>query len=393
MKIICVLAAESSKSLMKNILFLITLLLLFACKKESKINQSNPAFRLVDQEIKYALGLYIENHKTYKKIKVTAPWSEATKGFTYILYPKGTTAPNLKEEVNYIEVPVEKVIATSTTDIPVLEFLGVEQQLVGFPHTDYISSVKTRKLVDAKHVKELGNNGNLNTELTLELNPDLIIGYSATGDIKTYDLLKRTGIPVVMNGSWTEQHPLGRAEWIKFTAAFFNKEKEADSIFNHIETAYKKAVTLAKNQAKPPTILSGSLYKDVWYVPGGNSYMARFLKDANTNYLWSENPKTGSLALSFESVFEKGKDADIWIGSGNENSLAQLKATNHNYNLFNSFKNKNVYSSTLKKGAKGGFVYYELGPMRPDLILKDIIRIAHPELLPNYEPYFFEKLN
>jgi len=128
-------------------------------------------------------------------------------------------------------------------------------------------------------------------------------------------------------------------------------------------------------------------------TPGGNSYVAKFLKDANTQYLWEDTPKTGSIALSVESVLEKAQNAELWIGSGSSKSLAELKEKNNRYTFFEAFKNKSVYSSTLKTGAKGGLVYYELGPMRPDLILKDIIRIAHPELLTDYEPYFFEKLN
>jgi len=248
-------------------------------------------------------------------------------------------------------------------------------------------------LIDNGTIIELGNNGKLNTERTLALAPELIIGYSATGDTKTYDLLERTGIPVVMNGSWMEQHPLGRAEWIKFIAAFYNKEKEADSIFKNIKHTYQNAVKLAKKATKTPTVLSGNMFKDIWHVPGGDSYVARFLKDANTNYLWSDIPKTGSIALNFESVLEKAQHAEFWIGSGSSKSLLELKKKNNRYTFFEAFQNKTVYSSTLKTGAKGGLVYYELGPMRPDLILKDIIQIAHPELLTNYEPYFFQKLN
>ncbi len=367
-----------------------------SCKKEVKQKIIPDIKKLVTQEIEYATGFTIENHETYKKIKVTAPWPDAKNAFTYILYPKGMEKPTLdipNETLKFIQIPVEKTVASSTTDIPILEYLELENKLVGFPHTDYISSEKTRTLIDSGHIAELGNNGHLNTELTIELAPELIIGYSAAGDIKTYDLLEKTGIPVVMNGSWMEQHPLGRAEWIKFVAAFFNKKIEADSIFKNIEKEYKEATTLAKNTTTSPTVFSGDMFKDVWYVPGGNSYFAQLLKDANTDYLWVDNQKTGSIALSFESVLEKAKKADIWIGSGNSKSLASLKEKNNRFTFFDAFKNKNVYSYAIKVGEKGGLLYYELGSIRPDFILKDIIQIAHPKLLTDYKPYFFEKLN
>jgi iron complex transport system substrate-binding protein len=51
-----------------------------------------------------------------------------------------------------------------------------------------------------------------------------------------------------------------------------------------------------------------------------------------------------------------------------------------------------VYTYDFRKGAKGGSEYLELGYMRPDIILKDLVKIAHPELLPEYELYFHKKL-
>ena len=378
---------------MKSHPFLFLLVLLLSCKQEKKVNTPISTQKLTEQTIFYASGFTIENKENYKKIQITSPWPNTKDTFTYILYPKGNEKPLISGKATSIEIPINKTVVTSTTDIPMLEYLEIEDKLVGFPHLDYISSEKIRTLIDQGNIEELGNNGHLNTELTLALAPELIIGFSATGDTKTYQLLEKTGIPVVINGSWMEQHPLGRAELIKFVAAFYHKEKEADSIFKSIEKEYLKASSLAKNTTKTPTVLSGNMFKDVWHVPGGNSYVAKFLADANTNYLWSDIKKTGSIALNFESVLEKAQDAELWIGSGSSKSLAALRENNNRYTFFEAFKNKAVYSSTLKTGIKGGLVYYELGPMRPDLILKDIIQIAHPELLTDYEPYFFEKLN
>lgn len=371
----------------------IAFILAISCKKTSKETTPLTVMYLAPQNIEYASGFSIKNQENYKEIKVTTPWPGAKEELVYILYPKGTQKPVLSHHAIYIEVPVERVVVTSTTDIPMLEYLNLEEKLVGFPNTDYISSEKTRALIAKGAIKELGREYSLNTEVVLELSPELVIGFSATGDTKAYDLIQHTGIPVAMNGSWMEKHPLGRAEWIKFVAAFFGKENTAEEVFENIKTEYQKATKLAQNTTSSPTVLSGSMFKDVWHVPGGDSYIAKFLKDAHTTYLWADLKKQGSLALNFESVLEKAQDADLWIGSGNSRSLYELQQKNHRYPLFSAFKNKAVYSSTLKMGSEGGLIYYELGPMRPDLILKDIIKIAHPELLTNYESYFFKKLN
>jgi iron complex transport system substrate-binding protein len=380
--------------LMRTI-FIISILFLLStsCKKTPKDTTPLTVMYLAPQNIEYASGFTIKNQESYKEIKIITPWPDAKEELTYILHPKGTEKPFKSPNAIFIEVPIDRVVVTSTTDIPMLEYMNLEEKLVGFPHTDYISSEKTRALITNGAIKELGEEWSLNTEVVLELSPELVVGFSSSGDTKAYDLIQKTGIPVVINGSWLEEHPLGRAEWIKFIAAFFGKEKLAEDIFQNIKKEYDQATILAQNTTSSPTVLSGNMFKDVWHVPGGNSFVAKFLKDAHTTYLWEDVQKNGSLILSFESVLEKAQNAELWIGSGNSKSLDVLKEKNHRYALFDAFKNKAVYSSTLKMGSEGGLIYYELGPMRPDLILKDIIKIAHPELLIDYEPYFFEKLN
>ncbi|TPN82303.1 ABC transporter substrate-binding protein [Aquimarina algicola] len=379
---------------MRNLIITISLFLIcISCKKEVKPTDLTVMY-MAPQNIEYAKGLTIKSQKGYKEVIVSTPWPKAKQELRYILHPKGTAQPFSTNDTHtvFIQVPIDRMIVTSTTDIPMLEALGLEHKLVGFPHTDYISSEKTRALIDNGSIKELGEAHSLNTEIILELDPELVIGFSSSGDIKAYDLIQKTGIPVAMNGSWMEQHPLGRAEWIKFISAFFGKEAKADSIFQDIKKEYTTASLLAQNVSKTPTILSGNMFKDIWYIPGGKSYVAQFFKDANTKYLWADSKTSGSLSLNFENVLEKGQHATLWIGAGNAKSIEELKEQNPRYELFEAFKNKTVYSSALRTGATGGLIYYELGPMRPDLILKDMIKIAHPELLPDYNFYFFEKL-
>ena len=92
-------------------------------------------------------------------------------------------------------------------------------------------------------------------------------------------------------------------------------------------------------------------------------------------------------------VFEKGKNADIWISPSFYTSISNIEKANDLYSKFKAFKNKQVYSFVNKKGEKGGITYFELAPALPDLVLKDLIKIAHPKLLIDYEFTFFEKLN
>lgn len=374
----------------------------FNCKNESKNLQSdNPLVtsKLEYQNLKndivfkYAKGLTIKGSYDKYVISIKSPWKNSQSDLVYELLDS-TIANNdyIPKHLEAVLYSPKRIVVTSTTHIPALELLGVENKLVGFPGTDYISSEKTRQRIVNGFVRELGKNESINTEVLLEIKPDVVIGFGVDGANKAFENIQKANIPVIYNGDWLEDSPLAKAEWIKFFGVLFNKEKEADSIFNSIESEYLKAKKLASKAQNKPTILSGAMHKDIWYLPNGSSTEAQFLKDANVNYIWQEASGTGSLALNFESVFDQAKNADIWLSPSNYSSLNALEKANSHYTRFEAFKTKQVYSFNNTTGNTGGVLYYELGTARPDLVLKDIIKICHPELLTGYQPYFFKLL-
>lgn len=370
-------------------LLYIILFLFFSCqeKQESQIKKQ-PA----ENYIRYANRLSIQKYTDFSIVTVSNPWPTSDKKYIYILNQKGAKIPDSLLNYTRIQVPIQSIVVTSTTHIPALELLEVESKLVGFPNTSYISSEKTRALTETGQVREIGNNQSLNIEVLLDMQPDVIIGFGVDGEKKTYDNLQQNGLKVLYNGDWTEQHPLGRSEWIQLFGVLFGLEEKADSIFKTIEKEYQGAIDLVQKATSKPTILSGAIYQDQWYLPQGKSWAAQFLNNAGGIYLWSASEGTGSLSLSFETVLEKAQNADFWIGPGQFTSFEELEKANPNYKYFKAVQNKNVYSFSSKKGKTGGVIYYELAPNRPDVVLKDLIKILHPDLIPGHELYFFEKL-
>ncbi|HEY9183761.1 MAG TPA: ABC transporter substrate-binding protein [Salegentibacter sp.] len=377
---------------MKYFVSLLSLLFLFSCKNEEQRTSPGLISEGKSIEIKYAKGFSIEEFSGYSIVKVHKPWPNSDLGLTYLLAKKDAEIPEKLHYDQKVEVPVEKIVVTSTTHIPALEALQVEDKLTGFPGLGYISSENTRKLINSGKIKELGKNENINTEVLIDLQPDVVIGFAIDGNNKTFENIQKTGIPVVFNADWVEEDPLGKAEWIKFIGAFFNKTNQATAIFKQIESDYLEARELAKTAKNQPDVISGSMYKDQWYMPYGNSWQARFIANANANYLYKETDGSGSLALSFENVLEKAQNADFWISTGQFTSYTQLLNESRHYEQFKAVKEKKVYSVSLEKGGTGGVLYFELGPQRPDLILKDLISIFHPDLLPNYKRAFFKAL-
>ncbi|CAI2765187.1 ABC transporter substrate-binding protein [Flavobacterium collinsii] len=379
------------RHLLPKLIFILPFFLFVGCKK----NETPEIVKteIAKNSIEYASGLSIVKHEGYSVVTVSDPWPDAHAKFTYVLKEKEAKVPDSLQKYTTIKVPLESIVVTSTTNIPFLEMLEVENKLVGFPHTDYVSSEKTRALIDKDAVKNVGQNEKLNVEQLIELSPDLIVTFGVDNNNSMLDNLKKSGLNVLIQADWMEQSPLGKAEWIKLYGALFGKEEQAKELFDKIVLSYEQAKKLVAGKAATSSVLYGTMYEDVWYVAKGNSWVAQFMKDAQANYLWADLKGTGSEGLSFEKVLVKAKAANFWIASGSFKSLDEFGKINPHYMEFDAFKSKNVYTFEGKSGATGGTVYYELAPSRPDLVLKDYIKIFHPELLPSYEFTFASKLN
>lgn len=383
------------KALIKSIpLYFLLLLIglpLTSCKQNKNPTVTSSAGKKTT--IEYAEGFTISNYPDYNLITVTKAFPDSQKSYRYALVKNGKSAPDSLQADAVIQIPVQSIVVTSTTHIPSLEMLGVEKSLTGFPNLDYISSEKTRERIDAGHIKELGQTEAINTESLIDLDPNMVVSFGVDGENKSLNSVARAGIPVVYNGDWVEQNPLGKAEWIKFFGALYDKQELADSIFNTITTNYKRVKDQVASAKEKPIVISGALFKDVWYAPKGDSWAAKLITDANADYIYKDTEGTGSLSLSIESVLDKAQQVDYWISPNSFTSLQEMKKSNAVYSKFQAFQKGRVFGIGSKKGATGGIIYYELAPNHPDWVLNDLAAIFHPELFPDYSPHFFEKLD
>ena len=343
--------------------------------------------------INYAKGFAVEYHNNYKIVTVKNPWREAKTGFKYILVQCGTPAPEGFKETEVITVPINTVASLSTTHLPHLAKLGVVDKLVGVSNYKTINTPEVVEKIKAGKIAELGNN-NLNVERLLELNPDLITTYG-TGNPQTdnHGKLLEAGLKVAINAEYMETSPLGRAEWLKFTALFFNKEDIAEKEFSEIAKKYQDIAEAVKSIKKRPKVFTGFNFKGTWYTPGCKSYAAKYLADAGADYFCAEN-SSGSTPLSFENVFERAAKADYWLNvSQSWQTLKDVITEDSRYGDFQAFKKGNVYNNNANLNENGGNDYWESGISNPDLVLADLIKIFHPELLPNHKLVFYQKLN
>ena len=344
-------------------------------------------------EVEYAEGFEVEYFNNYKVISVLRPWRDSDITFSYVLVQCGTPAPEGFEDAAIIEVPVSTAVSMSTTYIPHFVELGLLDQLVGVDEADFIYNPDVREKIDAGDIVEIGGGSTVNVELVLDLDPDLIVTYGlGSPDYDAHPVLLDAGLNVALNSDYMETSPLGRAEWIKFTGMFFNREAEANAFFDGVAERYNDLVAQVGEIEERPTVLVNGIYSDTWFVAGGGSYTAQLIEDAGAEYLWSDDESSGGLPLSFEAVLERGQAADYWINPNFWFSLADGLAEDERYAEFAAFENGNVYNNNARVNEFGGNDYLESGVVNPDLLLVDLVAIFHPELLPDHELFYYQHM-
>lgn len=343
--------------------------------------------------IEYAENFSVEYFANYKLVTLNETWP-GSEPARYVLVQCGTPAPDGVDADAVIEVPATSLLTMATTYLPLVVELGLLDHLVGHDEFDYVTTPDVRALIDAGELVEVGEGAGVSVEAVLDLEPSLILA-SSSGLIEydAHPVLVEAGLPVVLTGDWLEKTPLGRAEWVKFAGLFYNREAEAETIFNEIADEYQALVSLAAGATERPTVFVDAPWQGTWYMAGGGSYTARLLADAGADYLWADDESGGSQALSFEAVLEGAADADFWVNAGGYwMSKADMLATDERFGEFAAVQNDNAWSNNLYLNDFGGNYYYEGGIAHPDWILADLVAIFHPALLPDHEMMFYRQL-
>ncbi len=375
---------------MKKIPFLLLpcFVLFIACTHgNSHLAKEQPVDSLL---LSHAEGFSIRYFQNYKEVVVFNPFSHnAVYQRYYLVRDTGVSVPpdGLK-----IKIPVRSLAATSVTHFEFLNLLHVIDAVTGVCSSKIIYSPQINERLNKGFIVDLGDAFNINLEKTVQLHPDLVMvsGYNQNDPFA--QRLLQAGIFPVYNNEWMEKSLLGRAEWIKFVAAFFDREKVADSLYLEIEKEYQNTANRVKGIKSRPQIMSGSNFRGTWYMPGGRNFMAQLFSDAGGNYFYANDTTVGSLPLSFEKVLKNFSESDVWLNC-NYASLSELLQADPRHALFRPVKLQQVYNFNKRMLPSSANDFWESAVAHPDLLLKDVIFILHPELLPGYETFYAQKLN
>ena len=343
---------------------------------------------------KYAARFDLYPEEDYTLIRVFNPWQNS-KGtsYSYVLGEKHELLPDSLLTLPFIQTPVSRVIAMSTTHVAMISGLGEGSSIKGASGTPFIYDPDIRRRSEAGQLADVGYGQGINYEKVVSLEPDVVFLYGVEGNVTSIaEKLGELGIQVVYCAEYLEQDPLGKAEWIRFFAPFFCREQQADVFFNRVDSSYQSLRSIISRELLKPNVMIGLPWKDTWYVAGGRSYASRLISDAGGNYLWQGNTSDEAIPLDLESVYSKAVNADVWINPGVAHSIGELLAFDERFGELEVVRQAEIYNNNARMSPGGGNDYWESATLRPDLILADLISVFHPELMRDHSMFYYRKL-
>ena len=380
-----------------RITIILAALVLFSCiNSDSNSEKTQSQAQEISDTLEYAVNFEIVKLKKGILLKNLRPWEGNSSPFHYLLVDSSIHIPENKPGADtiYIRVPVQRVVCLSTTHVGYLSALMSDTAIVGLSGPEWIHNPKVQRRFAEGKIKDVGRNMTYDYEAIIDLKPDIILAFGVNQKSAEYiQKLTGYGIEVVVLSEFMEQHPLGKAEWIKFVGALVGKSKEAERFFSKVSNEYLNLSKRAIQEENKPTVLTGLPWKGDWFVPGGASFQAKLLEDAGANYLWSENDQTSGMVVDIESVIDKALEAEYWINLNDYEYKHEVQSLDERYRNFTAFQKNQLFNNNARKNAAGGNDYWESGVVRPDLILKDLTHIFHPELVENHQLFYYQRLN
>lgn len=377
---------------MKKILlsaYIVTwVLLLSACGGGSKTSSLQAEGDTV--RMKYSSLLQIVKHADYTVVTIRNPWDTLKVLHTYLLADREKPLPEHLPEGTIVRTPLQKSVIYSSVHCSLWSELDELKGIGGVCGLEYIKLPQIQEGCRNGSIVNVGNSMNPDIERIIDLRPDAIL-LSPFENSGGYGRVGKLNIPIIECADYMETSALGRAEWMRLYGLLLGKEAQADSLFAGIEKEYLTLTQQVKSQnLKRPTVISEMKNSSAWYIPGGNSTMGRLYQDAGADYVFAYLSNSGSVPLAFETVFDRGGNADIWLIKYNQpqdKTYSELERDYAPYARFKAFQDRKVYGCNTNH-----VPFYEESPFHPELLLKDLIKIFHPELLPDYDFKYFSNL-
>ncbi|MBO5878847.1 MAG: ABC transporter substrate-binding protein [Alistipes sp.] len=337
----------------------------------------------------YATGFAIVGAEGWQSsiLEINNPWQGAEDVVTRLFIAREGELPPDGFDGQVIEGNANRVICMSSSHVAMLDFVGKVESIVGVSGIDFISNEYVASHRDK--VFDVGPDSDANFELVVALDPDIVLLYGVTGACAMENKLRELGIPYAYIGEYLEQAPLGKSEWLIAIAEIVGCRAEAETAFAEIPQRYEALKELAAQATTPqPKVMINTPYADTWFMASTSSYIARLIADAGGDYIYKRNTSSTSLPIDLEQATLLTSAADVWINVGSITSLDDLRGQFPKFGDVECVRNGSVYNCDRRSSVGGGNDFWESGVVYPDIILRDLIKIFHPELISEEFVYY-----
>jgi len=330
------------------------------------------------QPLQYAEYLHIVEYDGFTKVDIRNPWDTLRTLHTYLLVDSHQPLSEHLPKGTIVRTPLSNALIYSSVHLSLLQQLDAAQCVGGICDVQYFNMLpQVKQAVLQGEITDCGSSMAPDVERIIDLHPDAIF-LSPFENSGGYGAIEKLGIPLIECADYMETSPLGRAEWMRFYGRLVGKAAKADSLFALVEKNYHALTERASQTESRLKVIPDLKTGSTWYMPGGKSYVAGLYRDACVEYAFADDEHSGSVPLSFEAVFDKVGDADVWLFRYNREqdmTYAELANDFVGYTGLKAYKTGNVYACNTAKVA-----YYEEIPFRPDYLLSDLIQLFHPEI-------------
>lgn len=343
--------------------------------------------------MKYSTLLSIVEYDGYTLATIKNPWKPGKLLHQYALVPRTSDIRHqtsaLPEDATVIEVPIQRAAVFTTVHCALLTEFGLGDRIVGVADSKYIKIPYIHEQIAKGRIVDCGNGLNPVVEKIMDVKPDVIM-LSPFENSGGYGKTEEIGIPLIECAEYMETSPLGRAEWMRFYGLLFGVGEKADAMFHEVDSCYTALKQQATEAGDGRSVIVDKVVGSVWYMPGGRSTIGQMIQDAGGRYPWANDEQSGSLALPFESVLERGGESDVWMlrySSDHEWDYRELLSGHQGYGQLRAFREKEVYGCNVEQSK-----FYEETPFHPNYLLNDFIQILHPDIIGTSSLRYYKKL-
>ena len=334
-------------------------------------NSSASEFANILYQPRYATGFLItEDEADNRLLRVTRPWQgESLKEQTLAIFKSREDAKGYSGQ--YIVGSARRVVCMSTSHLAMLDAIGCVDAVVGLSGKDYVMN---ETIAQRAEVLDIGYDTNLDYEALLSLRPDVVLMYGITAENSSQTAkLRELGIPYIYLGDYTEQSPLGKAEWVVAIAEIMGVTETGISLFSEVEERYLEVKGSVAKGVRRPKVMLNTPYQDVWYMPSDDSYMVQLIEDAGGEYVYKgNNPTGGSRGIGLEEALTLVGSADIWLNPGQCLTLDELRRSVPHFARCGVVERGDVYNNNNRRSPNGGSDFWESAIVRPDVVLGDL---------------------